>query len=345
MHPFCFTQSHDNVSPGRAIASLSFLPANPSLLTIAAGHKVPCTSTPSPPNHQPHQQLYVWDYNASPKHAPVTIYKAPRSLRAVRLHPMGAPLLLTAELMEPTPAACLPTAATHAEHMSRGTPSSEAVPVKTRSRRPSAFAGAASAAIAEPPVRQSSHSHDAMPRVPSTHGFALPGEEGSPGGSLLARAISSGSLLATLQEEGGSMPRVTSRSLLSAGIGVTRENSTRGSVDTDGLLADASAGSMARALVHAASQSMDDDVFGLAELGATIEPCQGGTDSADTPPRSPDEQRGSEPSDEGSSETSPQQQRGTGEAGGQSLGRSLGRSAPLPIRTGALMSRWLQGAG
>lgn len=284
----------------------------------------------------------MWEYAATPKQPPVAVYKAPRSLRAVRPHPTGAPLLLTAEVMDPTPLGQLPTAATHAEHMSSGGPPAEGPP--SRSRRPSAFAAAAGtsirvAAAADHAARLPPPSalQDAMPRVPSTHGFALPGgDEGSPGASL-ARAVSSGSLLATLPED--SMPRVASRSLLSAGIGgITRENSVRGSAETgEGLLADASAGSAARALVHAASHSVEDDVFGaLGDLAtAAVAPCAQGDTS---PQRSPAMDRTSVPSD--SSETSPQQP--PNHARADEMPGSLVRSAPLPIRSAsALMSRWL----
>lgn len=289
-------------------------------------------------------QLYVWDYGASAKHPPVAIYKAPRSLRAVRFHPTGAPLLLTAELMDPTPVGLLPTAATHAEHVSVGLAAGDAGHAATHRRRLSAFsaasrAGGGAAAASHATPLQPSTPHEDMPRVPSTHGFALPGDDVSPSGAHLARATSSGSLLATLQEDlEESLPRVASRSLLS--VGITQDHSTRGSADSDRvLLADASdrasMGSGAQALM--ASQSMDEDVFCLAELGSAVEPCRG-----DVSPQSPEGARGLMPSNEGSSETSPQQQPQDG--GSREDASSLVRSAPLPIRTSSLMTRWLTGA-
>ncbi|KAK9827688.1 hypothetical protein WJX81_000005 [Elliptochloris bilobata] len=77
----------------KPIASLAFhCDGRHQLLAVASGHK-----------------LYLWEYRqfgSSP--LPETCLKTRRSLRAVHFHPHGAPLILTAEVHDPTEAALLP---------------------------------------------------------------------------------------------------------------------------------------------------------------------------------------------------------------------------------------------
>lgn len=45
-------------------------------------------------------QVYIWEHNRLPAKAPAAVLKTGRSLRAIHFHPHGAPLLLTAEVVE-----------------------------------------------------------------------------------------------------------------------------------------------------------------------------------------------------------------------------------------------------
>lgn len=78
---------------GKPIASLAFHPSSP-ILAIACGHK-----------------LYTWEWPLPHAH-PTIVLKTKRSMRAVHFHPHGAPLLLTAEVQDPTPTPDLPVSLT-----------------------------------------------------------------------------------------------------------------------------------------------------------------------------------------------------------------------------------------
>jgi activating molecule in BECN1-regulated autophagy protein 1 len=78
---------------GKPIASLAFHPSSP-LLAIACGHK-----------------LYVWNWTATDT-PPQIVLKTRRSMRAVHFHPHGVPLLLTAEVQDPSPSRDLPVSMT-----------------------------------------------------------------------------------------------------------------------------------------------------------------------------------------------------------------------------------------
>ncbi|KAL6757465.1 quinon protein alcohol dehydrogenase-like superfamily [Haematococcus lacustris] len=67
---------------GKPIASIAFHPSG-HLLAVASGHKV-----------------YVWPYQAGLDSQPSVLLKTRRSLRALHFHPLGRPLLLTAEVVE-----------------------------------------------------------------------------------------------------------------------------------------------------------------------------------------------------------------------------------------------------
>lgn len=69
---------------GKPIASLAFHVAAP-LVAIACGHK-----------------LYMWEYTI-PGVAPSIVLRTRRSMRAVHFHPHGLPLILTAEVQDPSP--------------------------------------------------------------------------------------------------------------------------------------------------------------------------------------------------------------------------------------------------
>ena len=69
---------------GKPIASLAFHAAEP-ILAIACGHK-----------------LYMWEYR-NPNTSPTIVLRTRRSMRAVHFHPHGIPLVLTAEVQDPSP--------------------------------------------------------------------------------------------------------------------------------------------------------------------------------------------------------------------------------------------------
>jgi activating molecule in BECN1-regulated autophagy protein 1 len=68
---------------GKPIASLAFH-ASADVLAIACGHK-----------------LYMWQYSGHT--SPVIVLRTRRSMRAVHFHPHGLPLVLTAEVQDPSP--------------------------------------------------------------------------------------------------------------------------------------------------------------------------------------------------------------------------------------------------
>ena len=74
---------------GKPIASLAFH-VSASVLAIACGHK-----------------LYMWEY-AVPGAPPVIVLRTRRSMRAVHFHPFGLPIVLTAEVQDPSPTNHLP---------------------------------------------------------------------------------------------------------------------------------------------------------------------------------------------------------------------------------------------
>ena len=74
---------------GKPIASLSFH-LEASLLAIACGHK-----------------LYIWNYDVQGSR-PEIVLKTRRSMRAVHFHPHGLPVILTAEVQDPSDTAGLP---------------------------------------------------------------------------------------------------------------------------------------------------------------------------------------------------------------------------------------------
>lgn len=78
---------------GKPIASLSFH-YDTDVLAIACGHK-----------------LYVWDYKCQDS-KPEIVLKTRRSMRAVHFHPYGLPIVLTAEVMDPSNTRDLPVTMT-----------------------------------------------------------------------------------------------------------------------------------------------------------------------------------------------------------------------------------------
>jgi hypothetical protein len=74
---------------GKPIASLAFH-VSASVLGIACGHK-----------------LYMWEYSVAGA-TPVIILRTRRSMRAVHFHPHGLPVVLTAEVQDPSPTNQLP---------------------------------------------------------------------------------------------------------------------------------------------------------------------------------------------------------------------------------------------
>jgi activator-of-BECN1-regulated-autophagy protein 1 len=78
---------------GKPIASLAFH-VSAGVLAIACGHK-----------------LYMWQYKF-PATPPVIVLKTRRSMRAVHFHPHGLPVVLTAEVQDPSPTAELAAALT-----------------------------------------------------------------------------------------------------------------------------------------------------------------------------------------------------------------------------------------
>jgi activator-of-BECN1-regulated-autophagy protein 1 len=78
---------------GKPIASLSFHHQS-DVIAIACGHK-----------------LYVWDYKRWDS-KPEIVLKTRRSMRAVQFHPHGLPVLLTAEVMDPSDTKDLPVTMT-----------------------------------------------------------------------------------------------------------------------------------------------------------------------------------------------------------------------------------------
>lgn len=74
---------------GKPIASLAFHVSAP-ILAIACGHK-----------------LYMWEYTVSGS-PPVIVLRTRRSMRAVHFHPYGLPVVLTAEVQDPSPTSHLP---------------------------------------------------------------------------------------------------------------------------------------------------------------------------------------------------------------------------------------------
>lgn len=74
---------------GKPIASLSFH-VDTDVLAIACGHK-----------------LYMWSY-AQTGNKPEIVLKTRRSMRAVHFHPYGLPVILTAEVQDPSPTHALP---------------------------------------------------------------------------------------------------------------------------------------------------------------------------------------------------------------------------------------------
>lgn len=74
---------------GKPIASLSFH-VDTDVLAIACGHK-----------------LYMWRY-AQTGSKPEIVLKTRRSMRAVHFHPYGLPVILTAEVQDPSPTSTLP---------------------------------------------------------------------------------------------------------------------------------------------------------------------------------------------------------------------------------------------
>jgi activating molecule in BECN1-regulated autophagy protein 1 len=78
---------------GKPIASLSFH-FDTDILSIACGHK-----------------LYVWDYKCKDGR-PEIVLKTRRSMRAVHFHPHGLPIVLTAEVMDPSNTRDLPVTMT-----------------------------------------------------------------------------------------------------------------------------------------------------------------------------------------------------------------------------------------
>lgn len=74
---------------GKPIASLAFHVSAP-ILAIACGHK-----------------LYMWEYTV-PGSPPVIVLRTRRSMRAVHFHPFGLPVVLTAEVQDPSPTSHLP---------------------------------------------------------------------------------------------------------------------------------------------------------------------------------------------------------------------------------------------
>ena len=78
---------------GKPIASLSFH-FDTDILAIACGHK-----------------MYVWDYKCQDSR-PQIVLKTRRSMRAVHFHPHGLPIVLTAEVMDPSNTRDLPVTMT-----------------------------------------------------------------------------------------------------------------------------------------------------------------------------------------------------------------------------------------
>lgn len=74
---------------GKPIASLSFH-VETDVLAIACGHK-----------------LYMWSYSQT-GNKPEIVLKTRRSMRAVHFHPYGLPVILTAEVQDPSPTHALP---------------------------------------------------------------------------------------------------------------------------------------------------------------------------------------------------------------------------------------------
>ncbi|KAK9806274.1 hypothetical protein WJX72_008088 [[Myrmecia] bisecta] len=77
---------------GKPIASLAFH-SKGDVLAVASGHK-----------------LYLWEYSRRPPGPLIIALKTRRSLRAVHFHPHGAPLLMTAEVTDPSAPHLLPIA-------------------------------------------------------------------------------------------------------------------------------------------------------------------------------------------------------------------------------------------
>lgn len=73
---------------GKPIASLAFHATIP-ILAIACGHK-----------------LYIWEYRVQGS-SPTIVLRTRRSMRAVHFHPHGLPLVLTAEVQDPSPTSSL----------------------------------------------------------------------------------------------------------------------------------------------------------------------------------------------------------------------------------------------
>ena len=82
-------------SAGKPIASLAFH-VSADVMAIACGHK-----------------LYIWEYTTVGR-APTIVLKTRRSMRAVHFHPHGLPLVLTAEVQDPSPTPELPPTLTEA---------------------------------------------------------------------------------------------------------------------------------------------------------------------------------------------------------------------------------------
>ncbi|KAL4443318.1 hypothetical protein ABPG75_011055 [Micractinium tetrahymenae] len=78
---------------GKPIASLAFHVCA-DVLAIGCGHK-----------------LYMWEYTTQGK-LPVIVLKTRRSMRAVHFHPHGLPIVLTAEVQDPSPTPQLPATLT-----------------------------------------------------------------------------------------------------------------------------------------------------------------------------------------------------------------------------------------
>eukprot|EP00887_Chlorella_sp_A99_P001076 scaffold14.g1076.t1 len=78
---------------GKPIASLAFH-VSADVLAIACGHK-----------------LYVWEYSTVGR-SPTIVLKTRRSMRAVHFHPHGLPIVLTAEVQDPSPTPELPATLT-----------------------------------------------------------------------------------------------------------------------------------------------------------------------------------------------------------------------------------------
>lgn len=108
---------------GKPIASLAFHVCA-DVLAIGCGHK-----------------LYMWEYAAQGK-LPVIVLKTRRSMRAVHFHPHGLPIVLTAEVQDPSATPELPATLTE---------QGPYVQLPERHDRRAASPGAAAAAAAAPP--------------------------------------------------------------------------------------------------------------------------------------------------------------------------------------------------